>query len=160
MKNAHGNETQIQNVPLLVAGVLSSLASLTHIAIIIGGPAWYRTFGAGEEMAQMAENGDMYPALITSAIAAILAVWAAYAFAGAGLIRTLPFMRFCLLGISAIFILRAALGFLVVLFSNHPSVQEWQGRTTFMMVSSLIVLLFGLAYAVGTAQRWRHLTPK
>ena len=60
---------------------------MLHLAIIAGGPDWYRFFGAGEGMARMAERGMLKPALITLGIAAILAVWAAYAFAGAGLIR-------------------------------------------------------------------------
>ena len=43
--------------PFLIAGgVLSALASLLHIAVIAGGPAWYRFFGAGEGMARMAER--------------------------------------------------------------------------------------------------------
>ncbi len=33
---------------LKVAGILSFVTSVLHIAIIIGGPEWYRFFGAGE----------------------------------------------------------------------------------------------------------------
>jgi len=41
---------------LKFAGTLSFIASALHIAIIIGGPSWYRFFGAGESMASMAER--------------------------------------------------------------------------------------------------------
>ncbi|MEL6873892.1 MAG: hypothetical protein AAGM33_00290, partial [Pseudomonadota bacterium] len=70
---------------LLVGGFLSLLASLLHIGVIIGGPDWYRFFGAGEELARMAEQGSIYPGLITTGIASVLAIWAWFAFAGAGL---------------------------------------------------------------------------
>ena len=57
--------------PFLIAGgILSALASLLHIAVIAGGPAWYRFFGAGEGMARMAERGSPVPTLITLGIAA------------------------------------------------------------------------------------------
>ena len=99
--------TELPRNPWLIAGgVLSTAAALLHLAIIAGGPDWYRFFGAGERMARMAELGLLRPALITLGIAAILAVWAAYAFAGAGLIRRLPLMRTALLAITAIYLLR------------------------------------------------------
>jgi putative oxidoreductase len=78
---------------LLLAGYLSALAALTHLAIIVGGADWYRLFGAGEAMAQMAEQGSWYPALVTLAIASVLAVWSLYAFSGAGRIRRLPLLN-------------------------------------------------------------------
>lgn len=37
---------------LIVGGGLSLLASLLHVACMIGGPDWFRFFGAGEAMAQ------------------------------------------------------------------------------------------------------------
>jgi len=55
----------LSNVPanagsrwLVVGGWLSVAASLLHIGCIIGGPDWYRFFGAGEEMAQAAARGE------------------------------------------------------------------------------------------------------
>lgn len=53
------------NVDLLViAGSLSFLAALLHIIVVIGGPDWYRFFGAGESMAVMAERGSLKPTII------------------------------------------------------------------------------------------------
>ena len=42
---------------LILAGSLSGLAALLHVAAIVGGPDWYRFFGAGEGMAGAAERG-------------------------------------------------------------------------------------------------------
>ena len=68
------------NKLLLFAGVLSGVAALLHVAIIIGGAQWYRFFGAGEELAAIAENGSWYPAVLAFGIAIALLVWALLAF--------------------------------------------------------------------------------
>lgn len=132
---------------LTVAALLSAAAAILHLAVIAGGPAWYRFFGAGERMARLAEQGSPRPALITLAIAAMLAAWSAYALAGAGWIRRLPLMRTALVAISAVYLAR---GLLLV-----PALAISGGRVgAFLWWSSLIVLGYGIAYAVGTARAW------
>ena len=42
---------------LLIGGGLSALAAALHLAIIAGGPSWYRFFGAGERTARLAARG-------------------------------------------------------------------------------------------------------
>lgn len=64
---------------LIIAGSLSMLAAALHIGVAIGGPNWYRFFGAGETMALMAEKGSLKPTVITLGIAIILFVCGAYA---------------------------------------------------------------------------------
>lgn len=138
------------NYWLISGGILSAIAALMHIAIIIGGPDWYRFFGAGEVMAQAAEQGRLMPTLITIGIAAMLAIWAAYAFSGAGLIPRLPLLRTALVIISAIYLLRAV-AVIPALFTATE-----QGPT-FWLWSSAIVLIYGLAYAIGTWRAWPEL---
>ncbi len=145
--------TPKRNLALILGGWLSVAASLLHIGCIIGGPAWYRFFGAGEQMATMAEQGSMTPALLTAGIAAILAVWAAYAFSGAGLLPRLPLLRTGLVTISAIYLLRG-LALIPALAVNGAGVDP------FVLWSSLIVLAYGLAYAIGTWTAWPHLRPR
>jgi hypothetical protein len=140
-----------RNPWLLAGGLLSLAAALLHLAVIAGGPDWYRFVGAGEEMARMAERGRLAPHLITLAIALLLAVWAAYAFSGAGLIRRLPLMRTALVAISAIYLLRGA-----VLF---PALLQ-QPRDAFTIWSSAIVLVYGIAYTVGTRRAWPALSKR
>jgi hypothetical protein len=69
---------------LLCGGLLTGVASLLHVGIILGGPDWYRFFGAGERMARLAARGSAYPTAVTAAIAAILAVWMLYALSARG----------------------------------------------------------------------------
>lgn len=142
-----------QNPFLFTGGILSAAASLLHLAVIVGGPAWYRFFGAGEGMAQMAERGEITPMLITIGIAAILAIWSAYAFAGAGVIRRLPLTRTALVLISAIYLLRG-LVLIPALIINKGSPEP------FVLWSSLIVLVYGLCYAVGTWVAWPQLSQR
>jgi hypothetical protein len=134
---------------LIAGGIFSAAASLLHLACIAGGPDWYRFFGAGEELAQAAERGSTMPALITLCIAAILAIWALYAFSGAGLIRRLPLLRTALVAITAVYLLRGLA--LLPLLALKPQLAD-----TFAVVSSLIVLVIGATYAAGTWKAWRR----
>ena len=142
-----------KNRVLFAGGLLSVAASLLHLFVIVGGPAWYRFFGAGEGMAQMAERGEITPTLTTIAIASILAIWAAYAFAGAGAIRRLPLMRTALVLISAVYLLRG-LVLIPALIINKGSPEP------FVLWSSLIVLVYGLCYVVGTWVAWPQLSQR
>jgi hypothetical protein len=135
---------------LAVGGWLSVVAALLHVACIFGGGDYYRFFGAGEELARADEAGSWMPATLTSGIAIVLAIWAAYAFAGAGLIRRLPLMRTALVVISAIYLLR---GLFIIPIMIEPAM-----RTSFNIWSSLIVLGFGFAYAIGTWKAWPQLS--
>ncbi len=140
-----------RNPWLVAAGLLSAAAALLHLAIIVGGPDWYRFFGAGERMARMAEQGLARPALIAVAIATALALAAAYAFAGAGLIRRLPMMRTALATIACVYLLRGLVP--VPLLLLRPERVD-----AFVLWSSLIVLAYGVFYAVGTWRAWPALS--
>ena len=137
---------------LIAGGCLSLAASLLHLACVVGGPEWYRFFGAGEGIARAAERGSWTPALLTVGIAAVLAIWAAYAFAGAGLIRRLPLMRTALVAISAVYLLRGLVLFYPPAFGRDDLSAE------FVLWSSLIVLGYGIVYAVGTWRAWPSLS--
>jgi hypothetical protein len=132
---------------LVAAAALSGAAALLHLATIAGGPSWYRFLGAGERMARLAEAGSPRPTLITLAIAAVLASWSAYALAGAGLIPRLPLLRTALVAITTVYLLRG-LVLLPALAMNGGQVSP------FLWWSSLIVLGYGLVYAVGTIRAW------
>jgi hypothetical protein len=138
------------NIWLITGGILSVIAALMHVAIIIGGPDWYRFFGAGEAMAQAAQAGRLMPTLVTLGIAGMLAIWAAYAFSGAGLIARLPLLRSGLVLISTIYLLRALA---VIPMLLRPTEQG----NAFWLWSSAIVLIYGLCYAIGTWRAWADL---
>ena len=136
---------------LVAAGCMSLAGAAVHLATIVGGPDWYRFFGAGEPIARAAERGSPVPALMTTGIAAVLGIWAAYAFSAAGFIRRLPLLRTALLGITAIYLARGLLVFAPSAF-NRPDLSS-----TFILWSSVIVLGMGLTYAIATALAWPEL---
>lgn len=144
---------------LVVGGALTGAAALLHLAIIVGGPAWYRFFGAGERMARLAARGSIYPAVITACIAGVLGVWALYALSGAGVIRRLPFLRLALVLIAAAYLGRGILGIPAVLFMDDPYANELKGRTTFMVATSAICIVLGLCYGLGAARVWKTSAP-
>ncbi len=139
------------NAWLVGGGALSAAAAVAHLAVIAGGPRWYDFFGAGPRMVRLAEQGSPVAAVITLGIAAVLAVWAAYAFSGAGLIPRLPLLKLALLAISAVYLVRAV-GYIPVLLATGAPVG------TFAWISSAIVLVYGLAYAIGTWIAWPALS--
>ncbi|MFY0663742.1 MAG: hypothetical protein JXQ97_03910 [Natronospirillum sp.] len=133
---------------LLVVGAAgSAIAALAHVGCIIFGAEWYRFFGAGEDMAQMAERGEWYPAAVTSVLVLVLSLWALYGLSGAGVIRRLPLLRLGLMTISAGYLLRG-----VAFVGIMPMFPE--NSLTFWLVSSAICLSLGLLYAVGTYRAW------
>lgn len=144
------------NPYLLVGALLSFIASGLHLACIVGGANWLRFFGAGERMAVMAENGSWYPGIMTGFIAVVLMVMATYALAGAaapggaGTPLVLPFLKGVLVAITAVYLLRGVLPFLVAIFKPEIMV-------SFTLWSSLIVLVYGLVHAVGLFQVWGRL---
>lgn len=154
------------NPPLVIAGTLSFLASITHIIIIFGGAQWYRFFGAGEEMATLAEQGSLLPALITAGIALVLFIWGLYAYSGAGLIGRLPLLKLFLSLITLVFIVRAAGGLTLafsptLLLDFFPNtIQAHDFSVSFLIWSSVICSVFGIMYLSGTIKGWPHLSPE
>jgi hypothetical protein len=137
---------------LILAAACSAAAALAHVGVVLGGPAWYRFFGAGEGMARLAASGSPYPALVTLAIAAVLAVWAAYAAAAAGLLPALPLLRTALVAITLVYLLRGLGGFVLAVVApggNSPAFWAW---------SSAICLAIGMVHALGLALHWAVLS--
>jgi putative oxidoreductase len=142
------------NTYLVLAGCCSFSIAILHIAIIIGGGDWYRFFGAGEKMAVMAENGSLYPIVITMAIILTFSIFGLYAFSGAGLISRLPFTKAVLFFISCGYLTRGIGGIPIILFVEHPYLNEINTRIGFIFVSSLLSLIIGVFYGIGTLTNW------
>lgn len=124
------------------AAGLDFLAAAMHVGIVLGGPAWYRFFGAGERMARMAERGHPWPTLITLAIAAALCGFGVYSMTAGGWFPTLPFPREALIAITALYALRAAAPLLLL-----PVMTSL--RTPFMVGSSLICGVYAIAHGMA-----------
>jgi uncharacterized membrane protein len=138
------------NVLLIIAGALSAIVAILHIGCIYFGAPWYRFFGAGEQMAVLAERGSLQPTLITSGIVLVLFIWSLYALSGAGVIFRLPFIRVVLVLITLIYLIRGIAGFFLV---NSP-----MGRSPeFWIWSSSICLCLGIIHLIGLKKEWVNL---
>ena len=138
---------------LTLAACLSLGAALLHLAVIVGGPVWYRALGAGERMARASERGDAFPAIVTLGISLILTAWAAYAASGAGLIPPLPLLRTALVAITAVYLARGMVLFWPGLL-QRPDLSP-----AFLRWSSAIVLAIAAVHAIGLWKAWPLLAP-
>jgi hypothetical protein len=85
--------------------------------------------------------------VVTCGIAAVLALWAAYAFSGAGLIDPLPMLKPALVVITGAYTLR---GLVVV-----PLLTVLRPKSTaFLVWSSVVCLGYGAVHLVGLVQVW------
>ncbi|MBL8508641.1 MAG: hypothetical protein JNM11_09225 [Chitinimonas sp.] len=150
--------TRAPNRYLIAAGIAALAGSLLHLAIPVGGPSWYAFFGAPDGLVAMARAGHWYPVICCLVIALALLLAAAYAFSGAGMLRRLPWQRTVLLGISAVLVLRG-IGFIPLMLwqpERLADICNCQGVDTFLVITSLLCLSIGMAYALGTRQLWRQ----
>jgi hypothetical protein len=137
---------------LVLAAALSAMAALLHLACIYFGGPWYRAMGAGEQMVRLAESGSSRPTIVTLFIACVLFVWSLYALSGAGIIRRLPWLRSCLVAITAVYLIRG--------FAFVPLMSAIPGRTLqFWLWSSATCAVFGVVHAIGLWQSWGRLAP-
>jgi len=141
---------------LTIAASLSFIAAFMHLLIIMGGADWYRFFGAGEKMAELAEQGSIQPAVITLFIAGVLSVFGLYALSAAGIILELPLLKLGLCLITAVYLLRGLAGFVLPFVSSHPAVTD--NSVTFWILSSIICCLVGGFYLWGIINRWTQLS--
>ncbi|RUO39864.1 hypothetical protein CWE15_08925 [Aliidiomarina taiwanensis] len=138
------------NKYLLAASICCFATALVHLGCIVFGGDWYRFFGAGEQMAQMAEQGLWYPTIVTSALVIVLLVWGFYGLSGAGLIKRLPLTKLALILIASIFLIRGVS--FVKLMPMFP-----ENSLTFWFISSGFCLFIGGLFALGSWQQWSAL---
>ncbi len=138
------------NYYLIAGGALSAIGALAHLGCIVFGASWYRFFGAGEGMVRLLETGSSYPTRITLFISAVLLTWSAYALSGAGVIPRLPLLRTILCAITAVYLLRGLLFFLLMPYFPGNSMAFW-------LWSAGICLAIGLLHLAGLRQAWSSL---
>ena len=133
---------------LVAGGVISALISILHVFLTFR-PDLYRYVSPGQDsgLAQMAEQGSSFTSILTFALALMFAIWAMYAFSGAGLIRRMPLLRPALIAIGVIYILRG------LFLPSEVSMVLTQGYPFRFAIFSLISLVAGLLYLIGGLQR-------
>ncbi len=146
---------KVFKVTLLIAGISSILISIFQ-AIISFSVDWSRYFDAPEQLLS-----NPFLLYVSGVIAAIIfAIFGLYGISGAGYIRKLPYLRLTLVLIGGIYTIRG----LAVIFFVLQKAELIPVADTIPPAepgSSLVSLLVGLMYLVGTLGLWssfRHET--
>jgi len=129
---------------LVAGGVISGLISLLHVILAVK-PALYQYFGPDQAstLSQLAVQGSSLTTIVTFTLAMIFAIWAIYAFSGAGLIRRLPPLRMALITIGVIYILRS------LFLPTEIRMVMNEGYAFRFVIFSTISLIAGLMYLIG-----------
>ena len=136
---------------LQIAGLLSLAVALFQVVLSFS-PSLSTYFGAPPEL--LANPSQLLAVGLFAAL--IFAIWGLYGLSGAGLLRRLPLLRLGLLFIGAIYTLRGLLliplllASLGLLASPEPILPQ-------ALLASLVSLLIGCLYLVGTFAAWRDL---
>ena len=138
---------------LRIAGTLSLGIAVLHVGIAIAGGPAYRWFGAGLELATLAERGSPWPPLITLTLAALFAVWGLYPWSATGAGPRMPWLRAGLVIITTVYLLR-----------GFPLVRPLLGKPVFPTTPELRYVVFtavafgiGLVHLAGVVSGWRSL---
>lgn len=144
---------------LLFSGLVALASGLIHIVPIFGGAYWYRLIGATEPIVDMATKGHFYPVLVCLVAASVLFTCAAFAFSGAGYIWRLPLLRTALVLIACGLIFHGVAFIPLVLLRPELMIGVYDGNgiNTTLIVTSIICLVTGVTYALGTRQAWSQL---
>ena len=136
---------------VLGTGLAALAGAGLHVAIAIGGPAWYAFFGAPQRIVELARDGAAYAPISCALIAGVLLVFAAYAFAAAGRWPRLPLLRPVLGLIAAVLVLRGLLFVPLILWRPDALARVCDCRRvdTFIVATSLLCLAMGIGYAIG-----------
>lgn len=136
---------------LQLAGLAAAVGAALHIAIFFGGPEWYAFFCAPAGLVEMARSGNVRAPISCLVIASFLALLAAYAFSGAGIIRRLPFLRLGLGSIAAVLILRGALFIPLIVWRPVAlsGVCDCRSVDAFIIATSALCIAMGVGYALG-----------
>ncbi len=129
---------------LIAGGTISALIAILHFILTLK-PEYYQFVNPEQAstLAQMALQGSSATTIATAALALIFAIWAVYAFSGAGMIGCLPLLRAILIVIGVIYLLRA------LFLPTEIRMTVNQGYPIRFAVYSFISLVAGLFYLLG-----------
>lgn len=146
------NANQYNRTGLLkIAGYLTVALAIFQ-AVITTVPSWALYFGAGEEVTKRLWL------LYTSgySVAVMFFLFALYAFSAASMIKPLKAIKPILIMISSIFLLR---GFALFpeLLANAEVINLGGNIPVQAIISSIVSLLFGVIYIIGTLIAWGNI---
>lgn len=148
--------SRISRYWLFASGLLCIAGALLHLAIPLGGPAWYSFAGAPQGLVAMAAAGLARPVVSCIVIACLLCIFAAYAFSALGFVQRLPAVRL-VLGVVGLGLAVRAVWFPILAVSNPWSLGRFCGRcgslNGFVVASSALCLFIGVGFLLGASHQ-------
>ena len=132
---------------LRFAAVLNFILAGGHIAVMPWLDTAFRIYGIDRLMNGIAAHGAALPYIITAAIASCFALCGLYALSADGAIRRLPMLWPGVFFVSAVFLLRAAIGIIIMTNSGQYPLTD--------SLSAIVSSVIGLLYLAGGAERIR-----
>lgn len=129
---------------LRFGGVANCIVALLHAVILFLGAPGYRYFGV-PDLAALHEKGSAIPTVLTFGLTILFALFATYAFSGAGVLRRLPLLRTTLLIIGSMYALRG-----LALVQDVMRFMAGELNCPRALAFSGAALLIGVAYLAGT----------
>lgn len=140
----------LEKICFLIAAGISVFGALIHWIAPLMGVDWYMFLTSPQWVVQSA-RAQTWPAPAGAAgIGGLMFLCGAYACSGAGLIARIPFLRSALCTISLLCTVRGALIFPLL-------IRVPERLSTFDIAASLVWLIAGICFTVGTSIRWKAL---
>ena len=140
---------------LFASALLCVAGALVHLAIPLGGPAWYSYWGAPQGLVTMAAAGLVRPVVTCVVIASLLGMFAGYAFSALGLVHRLPAQRL-VLGIIGLGLAAHGVWLPIAAAKDPWTLGHTCGRcgslNAFVVAMSALCLFIGVGYLLGA---WR-----
>ena len=129
---------------LIAGGMISAMISTLHIVRGMN-PMLYGVIAPGQvlTLSEMAEQSSSLIMILSFVIALIFAIWAIYAFSGAGWLRPLPLLRTGLVVIGIIYILRS------LFMPSEINMVLNEGYPFRFVLYSALSFVAGLLYLLG-----------
>ncbi|WP_018277479.1 hypothetical protein WKI13_01220 [Teredinibacter turnerae] len=136
----------------LLPAALNGAVVVLHLAIILGGAAWYRFFGLADELVLWLEQGSWLPHFLLLGLASTFAVWMCFALSAAGIMRRFWMLRPVLTMVTLLYLVRGLAGLAAPLFYLHPAMAV-EG-ISYWIWSSLVCVAAGLVHLNALVDTW------
>jgi len=137
---------------LKLGGYINILIAIGHIIGLFWASQMFEVTGVGKEMAELTQTHPSLPYLLTILASIFFLIFGLYGLSADNKFRKLPFLKFGIFVIAAIYIFRG-LGELIFDSINKTNTLK---ETTY----SIIALAIGLLFLCGGLRKWRVVTIK
>lgn len=132
---------------LLLGGYINIVIAVGHLVGLLWAEKMFEVTGIGTEMDQLGKLHWVLPYALTVFVAVVFFVFGLYGLSAYGKIQRLPWLKFGIFTISAIYILRGLAELVLDGINGTNSLSE--------TLYSLMALIIGLLFLIGGLEKWK-----